>query len=597
MNSQGGVVLNWEATGNAGPSVLFETSPDNAELIKKFGTAAALPIGDSALAALYQAGNQNTDFTVFRQAGYLELNFALMDGTAAYHNSVETAECLDKAVLQHLGSNLLGRTRGFGDRDLASTHSQDDAVFFTVFGQLIMYPMRLVWPLAGLAIAIMVVLGVLARQRGEATVPRMLAGAAAALLPIMVAPLAAIGLWQLLIMVRPGYATLFIGDPYRPDLYRWALAALTVTILLAWYLTLRRWIGATSLAIGASLWPAILGLVTAWLLSAMSYYGSLAVIGAGGGALIALLLRQRWPGWSVVALTAGAVPALLVLVLGGWRLLGVLGSANGAAVVFLFVLATLTILPLIELVLPSRTAADSAKTQSRWPSLLVPVGALIITVTLVGMGLAVDRFDPSHPRLTHLMYLMDADSGTAMWASDDQKPAPWIAAYVPKANGNPEAPFPLPYGNTPRWLGPAEPLPVSPPRIDFLESRSDGDATLVKVRVTSPRRGQVITLNTDRPVQNTIITADGEPPATASPSYPDDAGTRPWPYELRFYDPPADGFVATLRLPGAGLPRIYVSDYTVGLEQIPGFTPRPADLARSPAHNSDIVVVGRSLKP
>jgi hypothetical protein len=79
--------------------------------------------------------------------------------------------------------------------------------------------------------------------------------------------------------------------------------------LLAWYLTLRRWIGATSLAIGALLWPAILGLVTAWLLSAMSYYGSLAVI-AGGGGLIALLLRQPWPGWSVVALTAGAVPAL-----------------------------------------------------------------------------------------------------------------------------------------------------------------------------------------------------------------------------------------------------------------------------------------------
>jgi hypothetical protein len=74
-------VLNWEATGSAGPSVLFETPADNAELIKEFGTAAALPIGDSALAALYQAGNQNNDFTMFRQAGYLGLNFALMDGT------------------------------------------------------------------------------------------------------------------------------------------------------------------------------------------------------------------------------------------------------------------------------------------------------------------------------------------------------------------------------------------------------------------------------------------------------------------------------------------------------------------------------------
>jgi hypothetical protein len=38
-----------------------------------------------------------------------------------------------------------------------------------------------------------------------------------------------------------------------------------------------------------------------------------------------------------------------------------------------------------RLVLLSRTAADSAKTRSRWPSLL-PVGSLIITVMLVGMG-------------------------------------------------------------------------------------------------------------------------------------------------------------------------------------------------------------------
>ena len=196
--------------------MLFETSADNAELIKKFGTAAALPIGDSALAALYQAGNQNTDFTMFRQAGYLGLNFALMDGTAAYHNSVDTAERLDKAGLQHMA-----RTR---------SALPEASVIVIVqarrLGSLIWYPMWSVWPLVGLAIAIMVVLGVLARQRGEATVPRMLASGAAALLQIIVAP------W-------PGSACgtadhgsarsrdLFMGDPCRPDSYRWALAALT----------------------------------------------------------------------------------------------------------------------------------------------------------------------------------------------------------------------------------------------------------------------------------------------------------------------------------------------------------------------------------
>jgi hypothetical protein len=40
----------------AGASVLFETSPGNAELINEFGSSAPSPIGDSALAALYQAG-------------------------------------------------------------------------------------------------------------------------------------------------------------------------------------------------------------------------------------------------------------------------------------------------------------------------------------------------------------------------------------------------------------------------------------------------------------------------------------------------------------------------------------------------------------
>ena len=37
------------------------------------------------------------DFHCVPSSGYLGLNFALMDGTAAYHNNVDTAERLDKA--------------------------------------------------------------------------------------------------------------------------------------------------------------------------------------------------------------------------------------------------------------------------------------------------------------------------------------------------------------------------------------------------------------------------------------------------------------------------------------------------------------------
>jgi hypothetical protein len=54
------------------------------------------------------------------------------------------------------------------------------------------------------------------------------------------------------------------------------------------------------LGVAALLWPAALGVVTARLLPAMSYYGSLAAAAAGVGALIALLVRDRRFGWSVI---------------------------------------------------------------------------------------------------------------------------------------------------------------------------------------------------------------------------------------------------------------------------------------------------------
>ena len=144
---------------------------------------------------------------------------------------------------------------------------------------------------------------------------------------------------------------------------------------------------------------------------------------------------------------------------------------------------------------------------------------------------------------------------------------------------------------------PAVALPLKPPRIDLLESNSEGDGARVKVRVASPLGAHVITVHADRPVQTAVIEAAGQPPVSSSPSYPGDLGSRAWPYELRFYDPPPDGFVLTLQSRDVGFPRLYVSDYTVGLEWLPGFRPRPAGLDRSPDHSSDIVVVGRTFRP
>lgn len=191
------------------------------------------------------------DFTVFKEASFPGLNFALVDGTAYYHSSRDTFANLELGGVQHHGASMLALTSALGERDLAELRSAYDATFFTVLGRSISYPNWLVWPLAGLAVVAVAAAALLARRRGRATVPRLLIGSGAALIPLVVAPAAAVGLWSALVAIRLGYGELLMGNPYRPEPFRWALACLTVTVILAWYLLLRRRVGAVALAVGA----------------------------------------------------------------------------------------------------------------------------------------------------------------------------------------------------------------------------------------------------------------------------------------------------------------------------------------------------------
>jgi Peptidase family M28 len=581
------VVLNWEATGNAGPSMLFETAPGDAELVRLYTSSALHPVGDSALAAMYEAGSQNTDFTVFKEAGFPGLNFALVDGTAYYHSSRDTFANLELSGVQHHGANMLALTRALGERDLGNVRSADDATFFTVLGRSVSYPNWLVWPLAGLAVVAVAAAALLARRRGLATVPRLLIGSAAALIPLVVAPAAAVGLWSALVAIRPGYGELLMGNPYRPEPFRWALAALTATIILAWYLLLRRRVGAVALAVGALLWPALLGVVTAALLPSMSYYGSLSAFAAAAGATAALLLGPARPVTAVIVTGAGSSVGAALLIPAGITLLGILGIAIGAAGVFFFALAGLLVLPLLETVLPKSPTA-------MW-SILVSLTAVVVTLALTAAGLYLDRFDEEHPRTTHLTYALDANTGTARWVSTDHVPPDWTAGYATESD-NGEGSLPLPYGTVPRWTGHAPALALESPGVQVISSRVDSGTRVVDLHLTSPRDADVLTLHTDRAVQQVDITIDGHAQVTSVPAETAES-TAPWPYELRFYDPPPSGVRVSLRLAEPAAPAVSVSDYTVGLAAVPGFTPPPPGVDRSPAHSSDLVVVGRVHQP
>lgn len=586
------VVLNWEAIGNQGPSMLFETAPDNAALVSTFAAVAPHPVGDSALAGMYRTSSQNTDFTVFREAGLDGLNFGLVDGTAYYHHADDTLAGLDRAAVQDHGDTMLALARALGDADLTTQTADHDATFFTAFGRVLTYSHALVWPLAVLASVLVALTAASARRGGLTTVPRLLLGVVASALPLVAAPAAAAGLWAALEAVRPGYDALFMGDPYRPALYRWALGMLTIAAVLAWYLLLRRRLDAVSLAIGALFWPTLLGLLTAGWLPDASHYGSLPTAAAATGLWAALALGPERPRHQVTALAVGLLPGALLLVPAALTLLGILGVALASVAVLLLALAGLLALPLLEVLV--RPNGDGRR-RGR-PAVLVTVAAALV-VMASSAGLAIDRFDDRHPRNAHLMYVLDDTTGAARWVTTDRVPATdWTADFVPHvavSDGN----LPLPYGARPARWGPAERMRLPRPRLRRLATSTNEDATVTKIRLTSPRDGDVLVLHADRPVEHVVIAVEGQPRITSTPEYAAEDRTRRWPYELRVYDPPDQGVEVTVRVAGPEPPTLSLADYTVGMERVPGFTPRPDHLVRSPDHTSDLVVVGGTHHP
>ncbi|HEX5084304.1 MAG TPA: cyclic peptide export ABC transporter, partial [Blastocatellia bacterium] len=112
------LVLNFEARGNNGPSMMFETSANNGWLIEQFAAAAPYKMANSLSYEIYRLLPNATDMTIFKEAGLSGLNFAFIGGLSSYHTQLDTPENLDDGSLQHHGSYALALARHFGDANL-----------------------------------------------------------------------------------------------------------------------------------------------------------------------------------------------------------------------------------------------------------------------------------------------------------------------------------------------------------------------------------------------------------------------------------------------------------------------------------------------
>src|SRR6185295_2430786 len=108
-----GALVNLEARGSSGPSLMFETSGPDAWAVSRFAARVSRPFTSSLFPTVYQFLPNDTDLTVFKGRGELSgLNFAFIGEPSRYHTPADNFANASPASLQHHGDNALAAVRG-----------------------------------------------------------------------------------------------------------------------------------------------------------------------------------------------------------------------------------------------------------------------------------------------------------------------------------------------------------------------------------------------------------------------------------------------------------------------------------------------------
>jgi hypothetical protein len=268
------LVVNVDAGGIGGPSILAATAPDAGWLIEQAAGVLPDPIGSSAIEAF---GSPATDYTLlFRKAGWVGYDFNL-SWRKRIHSGEDSLENVSLASLQHQGEHMLALARYFGSRPLSMPQSPRP-IYFDLLGlTMLYYPQS--WA-KWIPLAVSIVLGgtvFLAFRRCLVTLKGIGSGALVFLLNLLTIPILLLLVEFLIIRpllpAHPQLAADLTGDSFVSNAIRWGSLVLTLIATAAWYVWFakRKNIDRIALYLGANLCLYAFAFATTFALPGASY--------------------------------------------------------------------------------------------------------------------------------------------------------------------------------------------------------------------------------------------------------------------------------------------------------------------------------------
>ena len=477
-----GAVVNLEARGTGGPSLLFETAGSGAQVARALA-GAPRPVGGSLLATVYRLIPNDTNLTVLRRLGVPGANLAFIEGAVRYHTPRDDLAHLDARSVQHQGETALALVRGLA----GGAGTEAEAVWFDLLGRAVVrWPQSAAVPLALLALVLSLAAAARAVREGRTGAGRIALGSL--VLPISLAVAAPLGLVASRALGLDPLQRPWIAHP-APLVAAFVAAGLLGAAVATLWPAHRA--GTEGVRHGVRLLLALLGVVLAARLPGASHLLLAPVL---PGALVAVVAGRRGTGAAedLVTLVAGGLVLLPPL----WMLEPALGHLAGPAVAAVLALASLPLVPLAAS-FPARIRLLLAAAPA-----LAGAGALTLAAAL-----PVASVDA--PEKLVLYFHQDEDTGVArvLASSDVGRLPPEVRAAAPFSTA---AAVRLPWGALrPAFEAKAAPLPLPGPTVEVLEVRPEAGGLRWRARLSSPRGATELQLVLPPDARVEEVTLDG----------------------------------------------------------------------------------------
>jgi hypothetical protein len=569
--------VNLDARGTSGPSLLFETGSANDWVIRLYAEHAARPAASSISYTVYKQLPNDTDFTVFKTAGYQGLNFAFIRGVGQYHTRLDNSANVNPASVQHHGENALPAVLALANADLQNAPTRE-GVFFDLFGRWIIHwpaPRTPAFALGAMIILLLEIGWMLGNKR--LGLREFLWGMIAWLVTMGTTGVLAL-LLRRLIHAAGGTPINWIAHPLPIQIAYWSLA---LAVVMIYAIVFARRAGFWGLWSGVWTWWALLSIVIASQTPGFSY----TIVVPLGVAVLAGLPATMLRAGSVTSALAVILPLAAAGIVGFAPALLLYDGLGVRGMILVALVVGFILTPIAPLCADLRGAPGLRGLALPW----IPI---VATALAAFAAVVVPSYSAKVPERVNISYWRNADSGKSQWiVQPESGRLPEPIRLAASFHGPDRGAFP--WDTRAAFVADAPRLDLAAPTFTILESTQADGMRSYQALLRSERGAPsaAVLFPPDSGVES--VRMEG------LPLQPETQRIRSqwngW-AAYRCLAMPSNGVKITFSLPAGKPVEVSVVDQSYGLPPEGTFLLNSRPLKSTPSQNGDVTIISRRVE-